>query len=57
MASIALDVRYDYSIDRIVSKNYEDSQGYIQAALAEALPLVPVHIAIAATGRSHAWCV
>lgn len=48
----AMDVHYNYSIDRIVSKNYEDSQGYIQAALAEALPLVPVHVDVPSFGCS-----
>ena len=48
----AMDVFYDYDIDRIVAKDYTDSQGYIQAALSEALPLVPVHIDVPSFGCS-----
>lgn len=48
----AMDVTYDYSIDRVVSRDYEDSRGYVKAVLAEALPLVPVNVEVPSFGCS-----
>ena len=48
----SMDVFYDYDIDRIVARDYKDSQGYVQAVLAEALPHVPVHIDVPSFGCS-----
>lgn len=48
----AMDVTYDYDIDRIERRDYTDSAGYVQAVLAESLPLVPVHIDVPSFGCS-----
>lgn len=48
----AMDVTYDYDIDRIERSGYEDSAGYVQAVLAESLPFVPVHIDVPSFGCS-----
>ena len=47
-----MDVTYDYSIDRVIGRHYEDAQGYVDAVLAEALPLVPAHIELPSYGCS-----
>lgn len=47
-----VDVTYDYSIENVVNRNYEDSQGYVQAVLAEALPLLPVKVNVPSFGCS-----
>lgn len=47
-----MDVTYDYNLDRIIHADYEDSQGYVKAVLAEALPLVPMNIEVPSFGCS-----
>ena len=47
-----MDVTYDYSIENIVKTDFEDSQGYVDAVLAEALPFLPVHIDLPSFGCS-----
>lgn len=39
-----MDVRYDYSLDKIISRGIRDNQSFIDAVLSEALPLLPVNI-------------
>lgn len=48
----AMDVTYDYDIDRIERRGYKDSAGYVRAVLAESLPFVPVHIDVPSFGCS-----
>lgn len=48
----AMDVKYDYDLDRIERSGYEDSAGYVRAVLAESLPFVPVHIDVPSFGCS-----
>lgn len=48
----AMDVTYEYDIDRIVQRRYNDSVGYVKAVLAESLPLVPVHVDVPSFGCS-----
>lgn len=40
----SMDIRYDYNLDRLISRGITDDQSMIDAILAESLPLLPVHI-------------
>lgn len=39
-----MDIKYDYSLDDIIARGITDDQSMIDALLAEALPLLPVHV-------------
>lgn len=39
-----MDIQYDYSLDRLIAAGIPDDQSYVDAVLAQALPLLPVHI-------------
>ena len=40
----AIDIAYDYDLDRIIAAGVRDDQGYIDAVVAQVLPGVPVHV-------------
>ncbi len=40
----AVDVKYNYSIDRVIDRHYKNTKGYVRAVLDEALPFVPVEL-------------
>lgn len=39
-----MNVKYDYSVERIIAYGITDNQTFVDAILKEALPLLPVHI-------------
>lgn len=39
-----MDVKYDYRVDDVIAAGITDTQSFINAVLADALPLLPVHI-------------
>ena len=40
----AIDIAYDYDLDRIIAAGVRDDQAYIDAVVAQVLPGVPVHV-------------
>ncbi len=40
----SMDVKYDYDLDRIISRGITDDQSYVDAIVKEAIPYLPVHI-------------
>lgn len=40
----SMDVSYDYDLDRLIGRGITDTQSFINAAISEALPLLPVEI-------------
>ena len=47
-----MDVKYDYSLDDVIDHGISDTQTMIDAIVAEALPLLPVHIEVPSFGCS-----
>lgn len=47
-----MDVRYDYSLEDMIARGITDDQSMIDAIVAEALPLLPVHIKAPSFGCS-----
>ena len=47
-----MDVKYDYSLDDVINHGISDTQTMIDAIVAEALPLLPVHIEVPSFGCS-----
>lgn len=39
-----MDIRYDYDLDAVIASDIHDDQSLIDAFVAEALPLLPIHI-------------
>lgn len=48
----SIDVKYDYSLDDVINSGYEDTQGFVDAVIAESLPLLPVSIKVPSFGCS-----
>ncbi len=40
----AIDIAYDYDLDRIIAAGVRDDQTYIDAVVAQVLPGVPAHV-------------
>jgi len=40
----SMDVKYEYDLDRIISRGITDDQSYVDAIVKEAIPYLPVHI-------------
>lgn len=40
----AIDIAYDYDLDRIIAAGVRDDQAYIDAVVAQMLPGVPAHV-------------
>jgi len=40
----SMEVKYDYSIDRIIDSGITDDQGFVDAVVKESIPYLPVHI-------------
>lgn len=40
----AIDIAYDYDLDRIIAAGVRDDQAYIDAVVAQVLPGVPAHV-------------
>lgn len=45
-------VKYDYSVEDIISSGYTDTQGFVDAVIKESLPLLPVSIKVPSYGCS-----
>lgn len=48
----SMTVKYDYSIKDVIDYGITDTQSYVDAVLAESLPLLPVHIELPSYGCS-----
>lgn len=40
----SMEVKYDYSIDRVIDSGITDDQGFVDAIVKESIPYLPVHI-------------
>ena len=47
-----MDVKYDYSLQRVIDAQFTDTQTMIDAVVKESLPLLPVHIQVPSFGCS-----
>lgn len=48
-----MDVKYDYSLEDVLSQNITDDQSFINAVIKESFPLLPVKIEVLHSAARH----